>query len=448
MVANRAFFPKVRDIAHMGVVSISADATVDAAVGLMEAHNLSDVIFERHEGHAIFTVEDLMLFRRSGRSLSTPLSQVYVHPLAYVDGDENVLTLMQRLESLPNRYFGVRDAQEVLIGVVSTTDIMASVDPVLIMERKKLSDILSKRRVDIVDVSTPTEEVFSRLINAEDAVLVGQGQQLVGIITTKDALRLIRDGVDTHRAVDAYMSTPVATISHNETVKNAIAHLKALHFKRAIVVDDSGHFCGVVTQSELINITYGRWAELMKMHAHELGELVQVLETENQRLQRESLSDALTGVGNRRYFNHVIEAEIGRYYRQNQVPFSVLIMDIDHFKKVNDEHGHLRGDGVLKALSKHVSELLRVSDEISRWGGEEFAVILPSADAQHAAVLAERIRQAVATCLFDGLGITLSIGVAQYARGQSLDEFMQRADAALYSAKQSGRNRVMTAPAD
>ena len=369
MATSRVFFPRVRDIAHMGVVTTTEDASVAVAVALMEAHNLSDVIFERDGGHAIFTVEDLMLFRNSQRSFDTPLSEVFVHALAYVDGSENVLNLMKRLEGTEDRYFGVLDEKRVLVGVVSTSDVMASVDPVLIMERRTLSDILSKRRIDIVDIATPTEAVLCRLINAEDAVLVEDGNALVGILTTKDAVRLIRNAVNTHRPVGQYMSAPLVTISQEETVKNAITHLKNQHFKRAIVVDERGQFCGVVTQSELINITYGRWAELMKMHAHELGELVQVLESENQRLQRESMADALTGVGNRRHFNHSIEAEIGRFYRQNQSPFAVLLLDIDYFKQINDVHGHLRGDQVLKALATHIASLLRVSDEVCRWGG-------------------------------------------------------------------------------
>lgn len=445
MAAGRVFFPNVRDIAHMGVVTTTAESSVGAAVHLMESNNLCDVIFARDGGHAIFTVEDLMLFRRSQRSLDTPLSEVFVHALIYVDGNENVLNVLKRLDGAENRYFGVLDERKSLVGVVSTTDVMASIDPVLIMERKKLSDILLKRHIDVVDVATPTEAVLSRLLNAEDAVLVANNGVLAGILTTKDAVRLIRDAVDTEQPVAAYMSAPLVTISYEETVKNAIAHLKEHHFKRAIVVDARGHFCGVVTQSELISITYGRWAELMKMHAHELGELVQVLETENQRLQRESLVDALTGVGNRRQFNHALEAEIGRYYRQNQSPFSVLLLDIDFFKKINDEHGHLRGDQVLKALAAHVAGLLRVMDQVCRWGGEEFAVVLPSADQANAGVLAERIRSTVEATPFDGVALTLSIGVAAYRRGQSQDELMAQADAALYAAKQGGRNRVVLA---
>lgn len=448
MAAARMFFPKVSDIAHMGVVMTSVSSPVATAVRLMEANNLSDVIFERDGGHAIFTVEDLMLFRSSKRSLDTPLSEVFAHPLAYVDGSENVLNLMKRLDGMQNRYLGVLDEHKQLVGVVSASDVMASVDPVLIMERKKLSDILSKRRIDVVDITTSTEAVLSLLINAEDAVLVAQEAALVGILTTKDAVRLIRDAVDTYRPVGDYMSAPLVTLSEDETVKNAITHLKNQHFKRAVVVDGCGNLCGVVTQSELINITYGRWAELMKMHAHELGELVQVLESENQRLQHESLVDALTGVGNRRHFNHCIEAEIGRFYRQTPNPFSVLLLDIDFFKKINDAHGHLRGDQVLKALAGHVASLLRVSDEVCRWGGEEFAVVLPSADRAHAGGLAERIRSTVEATRFDGLVVTVSVGVAQYQRGQSLDELMAQADAALYAAKQGGRNRVVLAPAD
>jgi diguanylate cyclase (GGDEF)-like protein len=241
------------------------------------------------------------------------------------------------------------------------------------------------------------------------------------------------------------MSAPVQTIHREETVKTAIEFLKEKGFKRAIVIDDQGKVDGIVTQRELINITYGRWAELMKLHAHELGELVHVLESENQQLKVESLTDTLTGVGNRRRFNQILESEIGRYYRQDMTPFSILMLDIDFFKKINDTHGHLVGDQILNALCKRISALLRVSDEITRWGGEEFAVILPTASSKSALALAERMRADVAQNPFGDIKVTISIGAAEYHRGESLEELLHRADQALYAAKQGGRNKVVLA---
>lgn len=396
-------------------------------------------------GHAIFTVDDLMFFRASKREFHLKLNEISVPKLEYVSGEENVLNLMPRFDNTNSRYLGVSDVNNTLIGIVSLTDIMASVDPVLMMERKKLTDILSKRQIVVVDVSTKTEEVLSKLVNSEDAVLVEENTILRGIITTKDAIRLMKQCVDTHVSIQHYMSSPVITIHHEETVKSAIEFLKNESFKRAIVVDDDGKIKGIVTQRELISITYGRWAELMKLHAHELGELVHVLESENQQLKVESLTDSLTGVGNRRRFNQILESEIGRYYRQGMTPFSILMLDIDLFKKINDSHGHLIGDQILIGLCNKVANLLRASDEINRWGGEEFVVILPTANLKSASALAERIRAEIEQNPFNQINVTISIGVAEYNRGESLEDLLTRADQALYVAKESGRNKVVTA---
>lgn len=445
MQLSKTFFPKIKDIAHMGVVSTSNTSTILDAVRLMEASNLSDVIFQNEEGHAIFTITDLMFFRESKRDFKTRLCDISVPQLEYVDGEDNVLNLMAKLDHSTSRYFGVVDAEHKLIGVVSTTDVMGSVDPVLMMERKKLSEILSKGHIEIVGRSARTEDVLSMLTNVEDAVLVSERGVLFGILTTKDAIRLIKDDMDTSVPIERYMSSPVSTISREATVKSAIEYLKENKFKRAIVVYEDGLYDGVVTQRELISATYGRWSELMKLHAHELGELVNVLKSENERLHRDLLTDTLTGIANRRRFNQLVESEIGRFYRQGMKPFSVLMLDIDFFKKINDKHGHLVGDKVLRGLTMLVSEMLRVSDEICRWGGEEFAIILPTASLKSATVLADRIRIAIAEAKLEGLDATVSIGAAEYIRGEAMEGLMKRADQALYSAKQGGRNRVCAA---
>jgi diguanylate cyclase (GGDEF)-like protein len=293
--------------------------------------------------------------------------------------------------------------------------------------------------------STATELVLDQLIYAEDAMLIESGGKLAGIVTTRDIVRMIRDGIDLTLPIRCHMTTPVYTISHRETIKSAIDYLKERKFKRAIVVDDEGNLNGVVTQLELISITYGRWAELMKLHAHELGELVQVLESKNIKLQHESMTDALTGTGNRRMINQAIEAEIGRYYRHERQAFSILLLDIDFFKKINDNFGHPVGDEVLQLLCLKLKALLRVSDTLARWGGEEFVILLPTADIDSAAILAERMRAEVEKTSFNNQLVTISISAAEYQRGESQEMLLKRLDLALYEAKNTGRNKVVVA---
>jgi diguanylate cyclase (GGDEF)-like protein len=176
----------------------------------------------------------------------------------------------------------------------------------------------------------------------------------------------------------------------------------------------------------------------------------------NERLKHIGLTDALTGVHNRRYFEQRLREEVDRALRKGS-PLSCLLVDLDHFKRVNDRHGHLIGDVVLREVSEQIKDQLRLSDAMARYGGEEFAVLLVQTNAITARAIAERIRERIAGQVFklpDGteLSVTISIGVAtlmEELRGADVDararDLVGRADSALYSAKRSGRNRVMAA---
>ncbi len=163
-------------------------------------------------------------------------------------------------------------------------------------------------------------------------------------------------------------------------------------------------------------------------------------------LRRLSVTDSLTGLSNRRYFFKRLSALLAACQRKSR-PMAVLMLDIDHFKAVNDQHGHAAGDAILMEFSNAVSQLLRQSDLLARLGGEEFAILLPETDAQGAWELAERIRQVVAAARVEiantQVSVTVSIGISQRLDSDiSEDEVIVRADNALYRAKSRGRNRV------
>jgi two-component system cell cycle response regulator len=175
----------------------------------------------------------------------------------------------------------------------------------------------------------------------------------------------------------------------------------------------------------------------------------------NERLKHIGLTDALTGVHNRRYFDQRLREEVDRALRKGQ-PLSCLLIDCDHFKRVNDVHGHQVGDIVLREVAEQVKDQLRLSDAMARYGGEEFAVLLVQTGAATALAIAERIRENIATRAIQlpderELRVTLSIGVAtleEEVRGAEVDTFARnlvaRADRGLYAAKNGGRNRVVT----
>lgn len=170
------------------------------------------------------------------------------------------------------------------------------------------------------------------------------------------------------------------------------------------------------------------------------------LEMANQRLREIANTDDLTGICSRRCLMEVGEREVRRAARYGR-PLSLLALDIDHFKNVNDTHGHAVGDEVLCGLTAYLGSLLRSNDRLGRMGGEEFDILLPETGDAEALRTAEKLRVAVATqnleCSVGTLRVTISIGVATLLPGEALDQLLRRADQALYKAKQAGRNQVI-----
>jgi len=179
--------------------------------------------------------------------------------------------------------------------------------------------------------------------------------------------------------------------------------------------------------------------------AVQLGSLIKrkMMEEEIERL---ATTDKLTQAYNRAKFDEIIEREIERSWRHNR-PLSLLMFDIDHFKQVNDTYGHAVGDCVLKTMAELVRKNMRKIDCFVRWGGEEFMIIASETDLKTAGNTAERIRKIIESYRFDEAGkITVSFGVTQFGKDDTVDTFVKRADDALYKAKANGRNRVEVSP--
>ncbi len=156
-----------------------------------------------------------------------------------------------------------------------------------------------------------------------------------------------------------------------------------------------------------------------------------------------SETDALTGVANRYKFDKTLAQESNRFERYGTA-LSFAIIDIDFFKKINDQYGHVTGDLVLKQFASLISNQLRKTDQFCRWGGEEFALLMPSTDLEHAIQLCEQLRKMIENHRFDGIdSLTASFGVAQIRAKESEKQLLLRADEALYRAKSEGRNRVV-----
>ena len=200
-------------------------------------------------------------------------------------------------------------------------------------------------------------------------------------------------------------------------------------------------------------------ARLNRMFFLRKFELDQALElTQQSNLREKALSlqlaeqarrDALTGIYNRRHLAEQLDYQLSVFSR-NHLPFSVIMIDIDHFKRINDVHGHDVGDAVLKGVTSVISDALRDIDIFGRWGGEEFLCILPDTEGVDAQHCAERLRQRLATTSFSKtvthLSVTASFGVATSHASDTAQTLAKRCDVALYKAKDEGRNRVVAEP--
>jgi diguanylate cyclase (GGDEF)-like protein len=190
----------------------------------------------------------------------------------------------------------------------------------------------------------------------------------------------------------------------------------------------------------------------LRQGREELASINETLREKNVELHEISITDSLTGLYNRKHLMETLDKEVSRSQRHSR-SFSLLVIDIDHFKKYNDTYGHLAGDEVLSKLASVFKESIRSSDYAARYGGEEFIIMLPEIGPDQGVEAAERIRHKVAEEIFSGDGesikVTISVGVACYPKnGEDAESVIRNADAALYEAKELGRNRVILAGAN
>ncbi|MHA6684527.1 GGDEF domain-containing protein [Mesorhizobium sp. A556] len=217
---------------------------------------------------------------------------------------------------------------------------------------------------------------------------------------------------------------------------DSLAYLNTLLFLTGVLLA-TALFFGVFFIYPLIR---GQVKEEDKLRAMTVS-----LSARSETLAHAALTDGLTGMQNRRYFDDALREYLVEFRRVER-PISLMILDLDHFKQVNDTHGHDIGDEVLKAVANCLKDLTRHHDVVARLGGEEFAVVTPNMDAELLATFAERIRKAIANLsIMSGnvrLRVTTSVGLAVWDRKETAEEFYRRADRQLYEAKRTGRNRI------
>ena len=198
-------------------------------------------------------------------------------------------------------------------------------------------------------------------------------------------------------------------------------------------------------QNELLRHDNATLENLVKERTSELEQLNDKLNEQLEKLSHIANHDKLTSVYNRHMFEEMLQKELSRARRYSR-PLSLIMVDADYFKEVNDRYGHQTGDAVLKAIASTLNEHIRSSDSVARWGGEEFVITLPDTERAQALHLAEELRLIIAETAFpEGVRLTCSFGVTSYKEEDTLQSLFARIDASLYRAKQFHRNNVQWA---
>lgn len=320
----------------------------------------------------------------------------------------------------------------------------------------KALDILA-----IINSTKNSDELISLILESVKEVMEVEASSLIQVDEKTDELYFskISGGSQLIKEIRLDMGVGIAgRVAHTRKamIVNDV-HNSEYHYKAA---DDITHFdtrslicvpliirektIGVLQALNKINNKHFDEDDLMIFNAFAAQIAVAL---ENSRLYKLTIHDSLTGVFNRRYFDIWIEKEFERVKRFN-THLSLLMIDIDHFKKVNDNFGHQAGDFILNSLVQHIYKFTRRSDLFARYGGEEFVLVLSETDLEHAAIVAEKCRKIIDNKDFEYNGkkihITISLGVVSY-NGDfelSLNQFIRSADHSLYIAKGNGRNTV------
>jgi diguanylate cyclase (GGDEF)-like protein len=245
---------------------------------------------------------------------------------------------------------------------------------------------------------------------------------------------ILAAGVTTYFAYDELRA--IGHSLHEAGPADSVTYLTKLLFATGVLLA-TALFFGVFFIFPLIRTQVKEEGKLRAMTAS--------LSARSETMEQAALTDSLTGMQNRRYFDDALREYLDEFRRISK-PVGLMILDLDHFKEVNDTHGHDVGDEVLRAVASCLKDMTRYHDVVARLGGEEFAVVAPNMDNELLIKLAERIRKAIAAmAIISGnvrLKITTSVGLAVWDGKEDADEFYRRADSLLYQAKRLGRNRV------
>ena len=318
--------------------------------------------------------------------------------------------------------------------------------------------MLMTEDVSCVAPDIPLGDVVKEMADKRySCIVVKQKNSPIGILTERDLVKILCDK-DPQRElllpVSDFMSSPVQSLNQNASLFDALVVNRSQKVRHLPVVNDDDELVGIVTQSDLSNAHFHVNENQLKDIEEAVLSKTQMLQQIIEELQTLSMEDYLMGIGNRRAMEVDLNHTHSSALRYNQI-YSLILLDIDYFKAYNDSYGHQKGDEALKVIANTLKKHIRASDRLYRYGGEEVLLLLPSTNAEEAAIIANKLvssirDQAIPHRKSPIAYLTMSSGCASVCKNP-LEKFaywqeaVEAADKALYRAKENGRNRVETA---
>lgn len=437
----------IEDIAIKDVVSIDINSSLHEAINLMAKKNHRNiVIIDKNSTTKIYyflDISDLFKIKLENRDENIPLNTLNLKKSKVLKRGLSILSVLNEIDETDKNMLIVDEDN--LIGLVSYTDIINNIDPKILMKKQTIGNLILQYKALTIYENTSTKQVLKIMHeNNTDAILITKENSTpIGIFTTKDFIKILDLNSNLNEPIKNYMSIPVITLNNQVTIEEAIDFIKEKHFKRIVVTDDDEKLMGILTQKELLRIVYNKWIDFIKEEGYRISKINEQLLFDAKNLEKKASYDYLTNLYNRAKFDSFLSYEISKINRYDKEKLSILLLDIDYFKNVNDTFGHLVGDNVLQEIAQIMTVCLRQSDIVARWGGEEFIAMLPETTIDQAYYVAEKLRATIENHSFDVVSkITCSIGIAIYHNNNKKSELFKRADEALYRAKNSGRNQV------
>ncbi len=440
--------PTIEEIAVKTIVSIEIERPLKEAIQKMASSNHRNIVVIENlsNNHKIFyllTISDLIEYKLCNIDENVLLKELKLEKAKVLNKDLNILNVLNEVDST-DKYMVIVESNE-LIGILSYSDIINNIDPKILMKKQTIATLILQYKATTTYENTSTIQAI-RLMkdnNSDSIIILDDSLKAIGIFTTKDFINLIHQNSDLNNPIGNYMTSPVNTLSENSTISEAIDFIRDKHFKRIVVTNDNDEITGILTQKELLRIIYNKWIDFIKEEGNRISKINEELLSKTTKLEEKASFDFLTKLYNRRKFNSFLEYEISKANRYKDQHLSLLLVDIDYFKNVNDTYGHLVGDNILQEISKILTICSRDTDIVARWGGEEFVLMLPQTNIEQAFFVGEKLRATIEKHKFDDVKhITCSIGVGKFHQNEDKDTLFKRVDAALYKAKNSGRNKV------